>query len=537
MSKFCLQLALTAAGMLVLSICWLARERQLQLDARQQQVKSLAQLALSLVDQQYKLAQNGKLTDAQAQINAREAVRALRYDGSNYLWINDLHPTMIMHPFKPQMEGQDLSGFKDPYGTALFLELSKQAAEKGEGCLYYYWPKPGQNKPVRKVSYVIQFKPWGWVIGTGTYMDDVNAAWRSSSMLAGSIALVCLGIVMLISFQVSRSIFGRLGLLGTRINDVAEGDGDLTKRIDAGNKDEIGSVAQGFNRFIDGLQQIISRVVSHTTAVSSDSEDLSKTAHSVAAGATEQSAQLAQVASAIHEIESHAAQVSGNSSEAAEDAMRAVQSARQGGEVVQSALQRMNSIAESVDAAASQIQNLGGRSDEIGRIVAVIGEIAEQTNLLALNAAIEAARAGEQGKGFAVVAGEVRRLAERTTAATQEIASTIAEVQKETAVAVERINQGTHFVQLGISETSRAGLVLEEIIASSEHVGVRIAQIAQAAEERNSTVNRIGTNMEHIAQIARESEQALQHTANTCSSLSARVTDLRATVARFHLDN
>jgi methyl-accepting chemotaxis protein len=535
--KFRLLVTVAVAGLVVMATLWVQGERSRLLEGKEEQMRSLVDLAYSAVQAQEERAQAGQQTEQQAQDNAREIVRGMRYGDKNYLWINDLRPVMVMHPFKPAMEGKDLSGFVDPKGTRIFVEFAKMAREKGDGTLYYWWPKPGQSEPVKKVSYVRQFRPWGWVIGTGTYIDDVNAAWRASALQSGGIALLCLAVLLAASVTISRSMVRRLERLAERIRDVAQGEGDLTQRIEIDAQDEIAAAAHWFNQFMDSLQEIMGRVAGNTTRLRTAAEEISVAAVRAADGSQQQTGQITQVATAMEEMSATVAEVSINANRVAEDARHAVEVAGQGGTIVQGALTRMESIAESVGATARRIEELGQRSDQIGKIVAVIEEIASQTNLLALNAAIEAARAGEHGRGFAVVAGEVRNLAERTTQATREIAGTIEAVQQETATAVEQMEAGTRLVELGVAETSKAGSALTEIITSSQHVGDMIAQIATTATQQTTAVGEINTSVAHIARIAQHGEEAARQSASTCEDLTGLAEDLRQTVGRFKLEN
>jgi methyl-accepting chemotaxis protein len=297
----------------------------------------------------------------------------------------------------------------------------------------------------------------------------------------------------------------------------------------------VGEVAQWFNQFMDMLQGTMSQVKTNALQVASGTEEISSAAGRTAEGAREQSGQIHQVAAAMQQIAATVGEVSNNSSQAAEDARRAAEIARQGGETVNGALLRMDSIARSVGTAARQIRELGNRSGQIGKIVAVIEDIASQTNLLALNAAIEAARAGEHGRGFAVVAGEVRRLAERTTQATKEIGETIKTVQHETGTAVAEMETGTREVELGLSETAKAGATLKEIITAAQHVGDVIAQIAAAANQQTSAMGEININVEHIAVITQEAEAAVQQSAATSAELSRSAHDLKQLIGRFKL--
>jgi methyl-accepting chemotaxis protein len=241
------------------------------------------------------------------------------------------------------------------------------------------------------------------------------------------------------------------------------------------------------------------------------------------------------VATALQEMNVTVQQVSENSSKASDASRKAAETARHGGSIVDETLAKMQVIAESVRSTASRVQELGKSSDQIGRIIGVINDIADQTNLLALNAAIEAARAGEQGRGFAVVADEVRKLAERTTTATKEIAQMIETVQQGTKLAVGAMEEGTRQVEEGVRTTNKAGEALREIIQMSEQVGDMIAQIATAATEQSSATDEINRSMEQISNLVKESASGAQQSAKACQDLSGMAFELQKIVANFNV--
>jgi methyl-accepting chemotaxis protein len=239
----------------------------------------------------------------------------------------------------------------------------------------------------------------------------------------------------------------------------------------------------------------------------------------------------------MQEMSATVMQVSESSNKAAEASQHAAETARRGGAIVEETVTRMRVIADSVSATAKKVEELGKSSDQIGRIIGVIDDIADQTNLLALNAAIEAARAGEQGRGFAVVADEVRKLAERTTTATKEIAQMIQNIQDETGIAVSAMEQGTRQVEEGVSSTAKAGESLKEIIQMSEQVGEMITHIATAATQQSSATEQVNNNMDQIARLVKESAVGAQQSAKACQDLSSLALDLQKMVGEFKLES
>jgi methyl-accepting chemotaxis protein len=533
--KFTAMVAIAAAGLLSLSGTWLNSERSELLTERRQKTKSLVEIPYSIIAEQYNMETTGKLSRAEAQKRALDAIRAVRYEDGNYFWINDNHPTMVMHPLKPAMDGRDLTDFKDPTGKAVFVEMVRAAKTPGGNFVFYMWPKPGKDKPVQKLSFVKTFEPWGWIVGTGIYIDDINAAWQANGTLAACLGLTCLALLLLTSHHVSRSIFARLHDMVVRMKDMAEGEGDLTRRLEVGSNDEVAELATWFNTFVDKLQEILSKVSSTSNSLAAAGEQISASTRQQAEGAEIQRDQTTQVATAMQEMGSTVQQISENSNNAATASRKAAETAQQGGIVVTQTLTRMRAIAQSVGETAKKVQELGKQSDQIGKIIGVIDDIADQTNLLALNAAIEAARAGEQGRGFAVVADEVRKLAERTSAATKEIAAMIRGIQAETKSAVTAMQAGTKEVEQGVELTTQAGTSLHDIIQMSEQVGDMVTQIATAATEQSAASEEINGNIEQIAKITTASALGAHQTNEALQDLSALASNLQRLVGQFRL--
>lgn len=314
-------------------------------------------------------------------------------------------------------------------------------------------------------------------------------------------------------------------------------DGDFTFKLEAEQDDDMGKLFNGFNRAVGNIKQMILQVIQSVQATASASAEISASAEELAAGAREQSSQTGDVAASMEQMTKTIMETTQNASTAAENAKRAGEIAREGGEVVTATVAGMNSIAMVVSKAAKTVEALGKNSDEIGEIIQVIEDIADQTNLLALNAAIEAARAGEQGRGFAVVADEVRKLAERTTKATKEIAGMIRQIQTDTQDAVISMDEGNKEVEKGKELANKAGDSLKQIIVSSNDTLDVVAQVATASEEQSATAEQINNNIEAISSVTHESSVGADQIAKAAEDLSNLTENLQNIVNQFKLDD
>lgn len=334
---------------------------------------------------------------------------------------------------------------------------------------------------------------------------------------------------------VSNSVTKPIARVVDMLRDIAQGEGDLTKRIKITGKDEIGELASWFNIFIDKLHGIISQVTNNTIRVASAAVQLSSTSEQMAAGFEEVAAQAGTVATAGEEMAATSTEIAQNCNMAAQGSQQANKAAMNGAKVVEGTVQVMNRIAGRVRETAQTIDGLGDRSDQIGEIIGTIEDIADQTNLLALNAAIEAARAGEQGRGFAVVADEVRALAERTTKATREIGEMINAIQNETKGAVGIMEESVKEVENGTFEAAKSGQALQEILDQINSVAMQVNQIATAAEEQTATTAEISNNIQQITGVVHETAKGAQESAHAASQLSHLSEELQSLVGHFKL--
>jgi len=311
---------------------------------------------------------------------------------------------------------------------------------------------------------------------------------------------------------------------------------DFTKRVSGSYSGDYELIKNNVNTVIDSLHELIGKMVQSIDELSGASVQISSSSEEMAVGAQEQSSQISEVVAAVEQMTKTIMETSKNSSLAADASNEAGNIAREGGKVVEETIQGMIRIAAVVQKSSETVQALGTSSDQIGEIVQVINDIADQTNLLALNAAIEAARAGEQGRGFAVVADEVRKLAERTTKATKEIAVMIKQIQKDTSEAVKAMRKGKEEADHGKALADKAGESLRGIIVGADKVVDIVTQVAAASEEQSTTSEEISKNIESISNVIRESTSGIQQIAKAAEDLNNLTSVIEQLVGQFKIN-
>ncbi len=350
-----------------------------------------------------------------------------------------------------------------------------------------------------------------------------------------TILVIAVLVALLCAFLISRSITRPLSGMLTMLKDIAQGEGDLTKRLDASAQDELGEVSRWFNQFIEKLNSIIGQVALTTSQVAAGGSQVHTASVQMATGAEQMASQSGTIATASEEMAATSGDIARNCGSAAEASQQANQMAVAGSQVVEATVAIMNQISDRVKSTSVTIQSLGTRSDQIGEIIGTIEDIADQTNLLALNAAIEAARAGEQGRGFAVVADEVRALAERTTRATKEIGEMIKAIQSETGTAVTAMDESVRKVEQGRTEAAKSGEAIQSVLQQINEVSMQVNQIATAAEEQTATTSEISRNMLEITDVVQHTARGAHESAAAATELNYVAESLKRLVGQFKL--
>ncbi|WP_416758666.1 methyl-accepting chemotaxis protein [Roseateles sp. So40a] len=447
----------------------------------------------------------GGLTESDAKQQAAAEIGKIRYSGNEYLWINDMTPKMVMHPIKPELNDKDLSGNKDPNGLKLFVAFVDTVKAQGSGFVDYLWPKPGAKDPEPKRSYVAGFKPWGWVIGSGVYIDDVSAIARRDATIALTL-VIAVGIGALLAVEwFARGLKRRLGQMREAVEAVA--NGDLRAHVVGGSAgtDEIGEVLTQVAAMQGRLSDLVRAIRDATDSIQHASRE-------VAMGSQDLSQRSEQAASSLQ-------QTAASMQELTQQVTNSAQAAQQTNQLAEGAADRARLGADVMGEVVQTMDGIAGASRKIADIISVIDGVAFQTNILALNAAVEAARAGEQGRGFAVVASEVRALAQRSANAAKEIKGLI--------------NDSVSRVDAGSAQVGRAGEAMGQILQSVQQVSGTVAEISQSSAGQSDGLAQINQAVAHLDDMTQQNAALVEETAAAAESLQQQARLLNEQVATF----
>ena len=473
----------------------------------------------------------------------KSILRDLRYATDGYFFVYDFNGVNQVLGPKPELEGKDLSALKDADGNPFILNIIK-SARSGSGFEQYLWDKPSIKKAVPKLSLSKTLDKYQWVLGTGFYIDDIQTELATQRSVAESglktelqrnliisvfMLLVTIGLTAIIGNRISRP----LETVVDALNDIANGEGDLTRRLTSRGDDEVGRLSRAFNQFVEQVQTVVAQVGSTSLHVFDVSERLKNSSSQFIEQMQGHRRETEQVVTAVTEMSSTAQEVASSAANAATATSAASHEAADARSVVAIASRSINELVGEVDQASRVISQLEQETSKIGSVVEVIRGIAEQTNLLALNAAIEAARAGEQGRGFAVVADEVRSLAGRTQQSTLEINSMLQRLQSGVAEAVQVMETSQERSQHTVQETGKIAHSLDGVAAAVDTINDMNLQIATAAEEQNAVSEEINRNLVAIQHIVEQLAQAAENSEISTRDLADTGHHLKELVARF----
>jgi methyl-accepting chemotaxis protein len=526
------------ALMTVMMIIWTAAyllpsiEKNIRAEKRTA-TRHVVEMTWGLLEELNGQVKSGSLSLDEAQKMAGKRLGALRYEEKEYIWINDQQPRMVMHPYKPELNGKDVSDIKDPSGRQIFVEFVKTSKERGGGFVTYHWPKPGEIEPVEKLSYVKLYEPWGWVIGSGVYTDDLSKQMLiiKVTLLGGVMAFA--GFIMVVSILVSRLVTVPVKQMVHMADDLAHGEGNLTMRLGLTHRDEVGDAAGFIDQFIAKVQHSVAQSVESSNETAVASQELSHIVTNLTENVQRQSKMIEECNQLTHDV-------AGNldiTEDMAISTTETIEATRTTLSLFMDDLNRAGNViigeSDSQAAMSAQTQELAVKASDIRLVLDIIADIADQTNLLALNASIEAARAGEAGRGFAVVADEVRALAAKTQSSLVQINA-----------GVQTVVQGVERM-CGANEKGAARMrdIAEETRRLISTVGATDERLRGAVDISSTLVNKstyIATRtkqliefMQQIIVLSEQNSSVACEVGGVSSSLAEKSDSLRGVLAKF----
>ncbi len=506
----------TAVLMIIATCAYnLNEQRKASYKEREQKLSAQVETTTNLV--KYFYSKRSELGEEQAQTLALQAINKIRYDKTNYFWVVSPDLIVLLHPMKPQLNGNDVRNNVDGAGKHFWREMATIARTTSKGFLDYQWRLPtGELRD--KISYVEYFPEWNWIIGSGILVADIQDAFYANAIKEAVVALFMAGMLLVLGFLISTNIVTPLERLIGNTHKIA--DGDLTVRLNFKRKDELGEMGCEIDRMLDKLQSTLLAANESATQSSDMASNIASASEEAATSVNSQYSQLEQLSTAMTEMSATISDVAHNAESTAYSTDTVVSHAQTSRENMVITSNTISEVSDNIAIADKLVTELKSGVDEISAVVHVINDVSEQTNLLALNAAIEAARAGEQGRGFAVVADEVRSLASRTQKSTAEVQSTIDALIQQTENTAKSMQSSHRKVEDSVikaEETqNQLSLMVEELMTSSD----RVSQIAAASEQQGTVAQEVNHNVSSIHLSANEVKQASQMLAEESQSMA-----------------
>ncbi|MBN3493816.1 methyl-accepting chemotaxis protein [Vibrio neptunius] len=484
----------------------LIQQRNSSMSEREDKLSAQVEATVTLVRHYYDQRQT--LGEEVAKQQALSAIQALRYDEANYFWILNQEMRVVMHPIKPTLNGQNAEDFQDGAGKFHWREMvaiSQTSAQKG--FLDYQWKSP-QGELKDKISYVQLFPEWGWIIGSGLLVADIQEAFYDLAIQEAFVASILSAILLAMGYTISNNIITPLHRLIDNTHKIA--DGDLRVRMNMSRKDELGEMSQQIDKMLSKLQDTLRTAHQSAEQSSAMACNIAQASEEAATSVNSQHTQLELLSTAMTEMSATINDVATNAENTSVSTNKVVDHAHRNDQTMKTTSNTIAEVSRNISTAHDLVTELQTGVNDISNVVSVIRDVSEQTNLLALNAAIEAARAGEQGRGFAVVADEVRNLASRTQNSTNEVQLTIEKLIEQADKTFSAMQSSNERVDESVSASKKTREQLDAIVNEMQNANDMVAQIAAASEQQSTVATEMNENVSGIHMAANEVLQASQ---------------------------
>ena len=566
---------LGALGLAVFTFVSLSNLRTTLAAERENKTKEHVEVAQTLIRGIARDSAKAGLTTKEAQHAALGALRAMRYAGDEYFWVNDTTGLMLMHPTNSAIENTSVIGVQNSSGVAIFAGMVDLARTHGGGFYRYDWKNQGESAARAKISYVTYIPEWDWVVGTGVYVDDIDAIYLTHAWRLGGIGLLTLLISAVAAILVTRTVVKPLSAVVSQMDELASGRLDV-RISNTEQGDEIGAMARALSSVRDNLaaiatvadqiaqgnltvsieprsewdrlgialktmlvqlRSLVAETSSTARAVHDGASAISGSVENQAAASSQLSSSVAEITSTMEELSASSSQISEHSGAVVEIANKTLDSSRMGTEAMEQLAARMASIREENLSSLSDIIGLGKTSKEISKVMTIINAIADQTKLIAFNAALEAASAGESGRRFGVVAAEIRRLADSVTDSTGEIESKVSEIQDSISRLVITSEKGASGIVEGMEATTNTASRLSELVDAASKTASAAQQISLSTQQQKTAVGQVVIALREIVGTTHHTAQSMSQLSDVSRNLAALSSDMDAHVHRFRLSD